>query len=87
MVEDGSYLRLETARLSYSLPTKLLRKYKVAGMKIHLTGQNLALLTRYSWHDPEVSAGTGANRQLFPGLDQGSYPRSTTILGGIDLSF
>lgn len=87
MVEDGSYLRLETMRLSYALPTKLLRKYKVAGMKIHLTGQNLALLTRYSWYDPEVSAGTGANRQLFPGLDQGSYPRSTTILGGIDLSF
>jgi TonB-linked SusC/RagA family outer membrane protein len=87
MVEDGSYLRLETVRLSYSLPTKLLKKYKVGATKIYLTGQNLGLLTRYSWYDPEVNAARGNNRQLFPGLDQGAYPRTRTLLAGLDLSF
>ncbi len=87
MVEDGSYLRLETVRLSYALPNKLLKKYKVGATKIYLTGQNLGLLTRYSWYDPEVNAARGNNRQLFPGLDEGAYPRTRTLLAGLDLSF
>ncbi len=87
MVEDGSYLRLETVRLGYSIPTKLLRRYKIGTAKVYVTGQNLALLTRYSWYDPESNVASGSNRQLFPGVDQGAYPRTRTILAGIDLSF
>jgi hypothetical protein len=87
MVEDGSFLRLETVRLGYSIPPKLLRKYKVGTMRVYLTGQNLALLSRYSWYDPEVNVASGSNRQLFPGVDQGAYPRTRTILAGFDLGF
>jgi TonB-dependent starch-binding outer membrane protein SusC len=87
MVEDGSFIRLETVRLGYSVPPKLLRKYKVGTMRVYLTGQNLALLSRYSWYDPEVNVASGNNRQLFPGVDQGAYPRTRTILAGFDLSF
>jgi TonB-dependent starch-binding outer membrane protein SusC len=87
MVEDGSYLRLETVRLGYSIPTKSLRRYKIGTAKIYVTGQNLALLTRYSWYDPESNVASGNNRQLFPGVDQGAYPRTRTLLAGLDLSF
>jgi len=87
MVEDGSFLRLETVRLSYALPSKFLNRAKIAAAKIYVTGQNLALLTRYSRYDPEVNAASGNNRQLFPGLDQGAYPRSRVVLAGIDLTF
>jgi hypothetical protein len=87
MVEDGSYLRLETLRLGYALPAKLLKKFKVSTARLSLTGQNLFLLTRYSWYDPEVNSATGVNRGLFPGLDQGAYPRSRFILFGLDITF
>lgn len=85
MVEDGSFLRFETLRLGYSIPSRLIQKFKLQKANITFTGQNLALLTRYSWFDPEVNAARGNNKNLFPGLDQGAYPRSRFFLLGIDL--
>lgn len=87
MVEDGSFLRLETARIGYNIPSKILQKYKIQRAKLMLTGQNLFLLSRYSWYDPEVNAASGSNRQLAPGLDQGSYPRSRFYMFGLELGF
>lgn len=87
MVEDGSYLRLETVRVGYSLPSKWVNRAKLSTAKLFFTGQNMFLLTRYSWYDPEVNAATGSNKQLFPGLDQGAYPRTRTLMFGLDLTF
>jgi hypothetical protein len=87
MVEDGSYLRFETLRIGYSLPAKWISKAKITSARLSATGQNLFVLTRYSWYDPEVNSATGVNRGLFPGLDQGAYPRSRFILLGLDITF
>jgi TonB-dependent starch-binding outer membrane protein SusC len=87
MVEDGSYLRFETMRIGYSLPAQWLKKLKISSARFSITGQNLFVLTRYSWYDPEVNGATGVNRGLFPGLDQGAYPRSRFVLFGLDISF
>lgn len=87
MVEDGSFLRLETLRLGYNIPKSLTTKYKIERAKISFTGQNLFVLNRYSWYDPEVNAARGQNRQLAPGLDQGSYPRSRFYMLGLELGF
>lgn len=87
MVEDGSFLRLETLRLGYNIPAKITKKYKIERARINFTGQNLFLLSRYSWYDPEVNAARGQNRQLAPGLDQGSYPRSRFYMLGLELGF
>ncbi|MDP5121350.1 MAG: SusC/RagA family TonB-linked outer membrane protein, partial [Spirosomaceae bacterium] len=87
MVEDGSFLRFETLRLGYTIPTKYVQKVKVERAKITFTGQNLGILTRYSWFDPEVNAARGSNKNLFPGLDQGAYPRSRHYLLGLELGF
>lgn len=86
-VEDGSFLRLETLKLSYSIPTRPLAELGIGSATLSVTGQNLFLLSRYSWYDPEVNGATGTNKQLFPGLDQGAYPRSRFILFGLDVSF
>ena len=87
MVEDGSYLRLETVTLGYNLPGRMLGNLGLSRARVYFTGQNLAILTRYSWYDPEVNAAIGPNKALFPGLDRGSYPRARTFLFGLDLSF
>ncbi|TDB62773.1 SusC/RagA family TonB-linked outer membrane protein [Arundinibacter roseus] len=87
MVEDGSFLRLETLRLGYNIPAKFTKQYKIERVRINFTGQNLFLLSRYSWYDPEVNAARGQNRQLAPGLDQGSYPRSKFYMLGLEIGF
>lgn len=86
-VEDGSFLRLDVLRIGYNLPSKLIKKLKLQKAKLTFTGNNLALISRYSWYDPEVNTTQGATKQLSPGIDQGAYPRSRLFLLGFDLGF
>jgi TonB-linked SusC/RagA family outer membrane protein len=83
IVEDGSYLRLKTAALGYTLSSKLLRKAKIRSCRIYLSAQNLLTWTKYSGSDPEVSIGYSA---LTPGFDYSAYPRARTLTAGVNLS-
>lgn len=83
-VEDGSYLRLKTISLGYSLPRKLLDKIGAQRVRVYITGQNLVTWTNYTGYDPEVSTrGNG----LTSGVDFGAYPRSRTFIGGLSVTF
>ena len=53
-VEDGSFLRLKTASISYILPKKITSHLKISDMKVYLTGYNIHTWTNYSGQDPEV---------------------------------
>jgi len=84
-IEDGSYLKLKSVSVGYTLPNEALEAMKVKKFRIYLTGQNLFTWTKYSGYDPDVSVGKyGA---LTPRLDYSAYPQSTTIMGGIDITF
>ncbi|TNJ46024.1 TonB-dependent receptor [Tamlana fucoidanivorans] len=81
-IEDGSFLRLKTVSLGYSMPKKVLEKIKLQKLRLYITGQNLITWTNYSGYDPEVSTrGNG----LTSGVDFGAYPRSKTYVLGISL--
>lgn len=84
VVEDGSFLRLKTVTLGYTIPKNFLNKYKIDNARVYLAAQNLWTLTGYSGYDPEVSIREGA---LTPGLDFSSYPRAYSISFGINLGF
>ena len=84
VIEDGSFLRLKSVTLGYTLPKKWLTKWKMDKARIFVAGQNLLTLTGYSGYDPEVSIREGA---LTPGLDYSAYPRAYTISLGINLGF
>ena len=84
VVEDGSFLRLKTLTLGYTIPDKLLKKVKISSLRVYLTGDNLFTITKYSGPDPEVST---RNSVLTPGFDWSAYPRARTITGGISLTF
>lgn len=83
-IEDGSFLRLKTISLSYSLPTPLLSKIKIKSASVFVTGQNLHTWTKYSGMDPEVAV---ASTILTPGFDWSAYPRERTLVFGIKTSF
>ncbi|AWW28844.1 TonB-dependent receptor [Echinicola strongylocentroti] len=79
-VEDASYLRLSTVRLSYNLPVngKTFRS-----VQFYMTGQNLFTLTDYSGMDPAINPNGSANFRI----DWNAYPVSRTFTGGISLTF
>ena len=52
-LENGSFLRLKTLTLGYTLPKSLQEKIKMNNARIYLQGQNLFTSTGYRGADPE----------------------------------
>lgn len=84
-IEDGSFLRLNTVTLGYTLPDRWLNKVKIKGLRFYVTGSNLAVFTKYSGLDPEVS--TKNYNYVTPGVDSSPYPRSRTYVAGVNVKF
>ncbi len=84
-VEDGSYLRLQNISLSYTLPKKLVGKFKLQNVKLYMNLQNVYTWTKYDGYDPEVGAMYGD--ALMTGLDYGRYPSPRIYTFGLNVSF
>lgn len=83
-VENGSFFRLQSATLGYTLPG--VKKIGLEKIRFYLTGENLFVLTGYSGIDPEVSIPD--NVLDGPGIDRfNSYPRPRTFSLGVNISF
>ena len=85
MVEDGSYLRLKTLTLGYTIPKRLTQKIGIDNLRFSLSGWNLLTFTDYSGMDPEVS--TRGTDPLTPGFDYSAYPIAKSFVLGIQLTF
>lgn len=83
-VEDGSYIKLSNVTLGYTLPSKLVRKVGINRLRAYVTGSNLFTITKYSGLDPEVSTMSSL---LTPGVDFGAYPRSRSVVFGVNVTF
>lgn len=91
-VEDASYIRLQNVTLSYMISPKILSHTRVIKTaRIYASGQNLAILTKYSWANPDAIrnslAGNTVSQALVPGSDYGNYPVARTVNLGINLTF
>lgn len=84
-VEDGSFLRLQSVTLGYTLPEDVTKKIHLRKLRVYVTGTNLFCLTKYSGYDPEVD--TRRATPLTPGVDYSAYPKSTGFVAGINLTF
>lgn len=79
-IEDGSYLRLKTMRLGYTLPKNMLDKVKMKSLRVYLQATNLFTLTKYRGLDPELDSSG-----MTMGFDQGSWPTPRQITLGLTL--
>lgn len=84
-VEDGSFLRLNTLTIGYTLPQILTKKAGISSLRVYATGYNLYVLTNYSGFDPEVD--TRRNPPLTPGVDFSAYPKSRSYIVGVNVTF
>ena len=84
IIEDGSYLRLKTVSLGYTLNQKVIKKLRISKARCYVSAQNLYTFSKYSGYDPEVSI---RNSALTPGLDFSAYPRAATVTVGVNVGF
>ncbi len=72
-IEPASFTRLRELSLTYVASTRLAAALRVRALSFTLAGRNLALWTRYTGSDPEVSTVQGANQvTTFAGVPTGS---------------
>jgi TonB-linked SusC/RagA family outer membrane protein len=84
-LEDGSFIRLRTLSLSYTLPATIINKLKFNNIRAYIQGTNLITLTKYGGPDPEVSSQS--SNQNTAGYDWATVPQPKTIQVGINLVF
>ncbi len=82
-VKDGSFLRLKTAQIGYTLPEKLLRNVSVKSVRFYVAGENLLTFTKYDGFDPEMAS----DGYTTIGVDRGIYPQARTITVGASINF
>lgn len=73
---NSGYLAFREVSLSYSLPTALLKKAKISGLKLTVTGQNLGYLTNDLLNLPERT-----------GIQSSAYTIPTQLVFGANLTF
>ncbi|ERJ58033.1 SusC/RagA family TonB-linked outer membrane protein [Sphingobacterium paucimobilis] len=85
-VEDASWVRLRSVSVNYSLPKNWFAKTNsIKNASIGLTGNNLALWTKYSGLDPEsTSTNSGSNIEGFAGM---TYPAVRSFIMSINIGF
>jgi TonB-dependent starch-binding outer membrane protein SusC len=84
-VEDGSFIRINNITFGYSLPSSLIKKMRMQRFRAYVTVNNLAVITNYSGYDPEVN--TRRSTPMTPGVDFSAYPRSTSYIFGLNVTF
>jgi len=74
-LRDGSFLRLKSVELGYTLPEKLLKKMKIEGARLYASGTNLLVFSKFKLWDPEMG-GRGLG-----------YPPQRIINLGLNFNF
>ena len=76
-LRDGTYVRLKSAQLGYTFPSKWTKKINMESLRIFVEGQNLFTIDGLpEGIDPES-----------PGVNNGYYPQQRLVMGGISLTF
>jgi len=80
-IENGSYLRLKSLQLGYTIPEKLTDKIHISSFRVYVQAVNLFTITKYSGLDPELGGS-----DLSFGIDYGNYPNAKQFIFGINVT-
>ena len=84
-IESGSFLRIQNVNLGYNVPTDIVSKIKLSGLRVYVSGQNLYVFTPYKGLDPEIGNLNG--NVFLSNIDLGRYPSPRVITFGINAKF
>ena len=93
-LQDGSYLRLKSLQIGYTLPARILNAISIEKIRVYASANNLLTFTKYKGHDPEIGINStgysdvfSSNRDLQIGVDRGVYPQPRMLLLGLNVTF
>lgn len=75
-IEDGSFVRLQTVTLGYTLPFR--KNYRSKSVRLYVSGDNIFTFSKFGGYDPEVG---------ILGIYYGGYPRLRKWTIGLDFTF
>ena len=82
-VRSSDYLRLKTLEIGYNVPSNIIKKLGVSGLRVYISGQNLLTITGMKNFDPEspddASGSIWVNSEV--------YPLNKTMNFGVSLTF
>lgn len=84
-LEDGSFFRLKNITLSYDFCATLIPKKYMSKLRVFVSADNIAVATKFSGMDPEVSISTST--YSLAGMYSEQYPVARNIMGGIEIEF
>jgi hypothetical protein len=82
-IQDGSFARIRSIVLGYSLPASVTKKLRMQKFRIYFKADNVYTLTKFTGYSPEL----GSNDPLSAGIDYGTYPITSTYSVGLNLNF
>ncbi|QEC51073.1 TonB-linked SusC/RagA family outer membrane protein [Anseongella ginsenosidimutans] len=74
-MRNGSFLRLKSVELGYSIPERHIERWKITDVRVYLSGTNLMTFSKFKLWDPEM-AGNGL-----------SYPIQKVFNIGLQVGF
>ncbi|WP_080903208.1 TonB-dependent receptor [Parabacteroides sp. Marseille-P3160] len=74
-LRDGSYLRLKTLELGYTVPRNFVSKFKINKMRVYFIGTNILTFSKFKLWDPEAAQ-----------TDGGGYPLSKSLTLGLTVN-
>jgi TonB-linked SusC/RagA family outer membrane protein len=75
-IRNGSYLRLKTGEVGYTLPPAVMSRIKIQSLRFYLSGQNLLTWSAIKNFDPEINVSTGQY-----------YPQQRVVSMGLNVTF
>lgn len=75
-LNNSAFVRLKNVSIGYNVPTALLSKYRISGLRLYANAFNLFTITKVKDYDPEGSSESGQ-----------FYPQQRIINVGVNIQF
>ncbi|WP_315821653.1 hypothetical protein [Paraflavitalea speifideaquila] len=84
-MQKGDFVKLRNIALGYTIDPKLVQRLGIASARFYVSGQNLAVLTKYNGPDPEVA--TNGNSNGNQGVDRNAVGNALIVTVGLNVGF
>ena len=87
-LHSGSFFRLKTLQVGYSLPKSMISKFQIDKFRLYVGASNLFTITKYYGNDPEIgNQPSFYGKEIAMGVDRGVYPQARSFMMGLNVTF
>ncbi len=84
-VQKGDFIKLRNIALGYTIDPKIVQRLGISNARFYVSGQNLAVITKYKGPDPEVA--TNGNSNASQGVDRNAVGNAAILTVGLTVGF